>query len=147
MITAHHHIKTGIKGHLKAFIHVGKSLGVAMLVAGCAAASQTAEEAGRDDPYEQANRSVFAFNLGLDDYVLEPAAKALRTTPPQVQTALRNHVEWASMPKTAVNSALQGKGEKFPTSRWSTPRPADRRDRIQPPGSRCLAVRPLSFEF
>lgn len=111
MITAHHHIKTGIKGHLKAFIHAGMSLGVAMLVAGCAATSQTAEEAGRDDPYEQANRSIFAFNLGLDDYVLEPAAKALRTTPPQVQTALRNHVEWASMPKTAVNSALQGKGE------------------------------------
>lgn len=111
MIAFYHQIKTRITAYSKIVIRTGMLFGVAALVAGCAATSQTDEQAGRDDPYEQANRSVFAFNLGIDDYVLEPAAKALRTTPPEVQTALRNHVEWASMPKTAVNSALQGKGE------------------------------------
>ena len=97
--------------NLKTFIRCGIQLSAAMIFAGCAATPQAGEEAGRNDPYEQANRSVFAFNLRVDDYLLEPAAKALRTTPPGVQTAIRSHVEWASMPKTAVNSALQGKGE------------------------------------
>lgn len=111
MITSYPHTETGIIVNLKTFIRLGIQLSAAMIFAGCAATPQAGEEAGRNDPYEQANRSVFAFNLRVDDYLLEPAAKALRTTPPGVQTAIRSHVEWASMPKTAVNSALQGKGE------------------------------------
>lgn len=111
MITAYQQIKTNTGAVLKTFIRTAMLISFAALAAGCAATSQPEKEAGRNDPYEQTNRSVFAFNLAIDDYVLEPAAKALRTTPPEVQTALRNHVEWAGMPKTAVNSALQGKGE------------------------------------
>lgn len=84
--------------------------GLTTLLAGCAArpADSPAE---RPDPFESTNRSVFAFNLGVDDYLLEPAAKGLRQTPPAFQTALREHVEWAGLPKTALNSAFQGKAE------------------------------------
>jgi phospholipid-binding lipoprotein MlaA len=84
---------------------------LALFLTGCSAMPDSAEKSARDDPFEDANRAIFAFNLTVDDYALEPAARALRQTPPGVQTALRNHVEWASLPKTAFNSALQGKLE------------------------------------
>src|SRR6056300_57805 len=84
---------------------------LALFLTGCSAMPDSAEKSARDDPFEDANRAIFAFNLKVDDYALEPAARALRQTPPGVQTALRNHVEWASLPKTAFNSALQGKLE------------------------------------
>ena len=84
---------------------------LALFLSGCSVMPDTAEKTVRNDPFEDANRAIFAFNLKVDDYALEPAAKALRKTPPGVQTALRNHVEWASLPKTAFNSALQGKAE------------------------------------
>jgi len=84
---------------------------LALFLTGCSAMPDSAEKSARDDPFEETNRAIFAFNLKVDDYALEPAAKALRQTPPGVQTALRNHVEWVSLPKTAFNSALQGKLE------------------------------------
>jgi phospholipid-binding lipoprotein MlaA len=83
----------------------------ALLIAGCANQAELADQTGRDDPFESTNRTVFNFNLVVDDYALEPAAKGLRKTPKPVQTALRTHVEWASLPSTAVNSAFQGKAE------------------------------------
>lgn len=65
-----------------------------------------------DDPYETTNRRVFAFNSGLDSYLLEPAADAYRhAVPATAQRAVSNHVEWMSMPSTVVNSTLQGKWE------------------------------------
>ena len=64
------------------------------------------------DRYEGANRKLFAFNMGVDSYVLEPVAGAYRDTVPQGgQTAVSNHLRWASLPATAVNSTLQGKFE------------------------------------
>ena len=56
------------------------------------------------DPFEDTNRSVFAFNLAADSYVLEPVADGYRTV-------VSNHVAWAQLPSTAVNSTLQGKFE------------------------------------
>lgn len=77
------------------------------------ACSSTPDTVSMDqrDPYEETNRNIFAFNMKLDDVVLEPVAKAYRTLPGSVQTAIGNHAEWTSHPSTAVNSALQGKGE------------------------------------
>ena len=70
------------------------------------------EKTAINDPYENTNRKVFAFNLAVDDYVLEPAANLYRKTAPEpVQKGVRNYVSWAGMPLTAVNSALQGKFE------------------------------------
>ena len=70
------------------------------------------EKTAINDPYENTNRKVFAFNLAVDDYVLEPAANLYRKTAPEpVQKGVRNYVSWARMPLTAVNSGLQGKFE------------------------------------
>ena len=64
------------------------------------------------DPYEDTNRRVFAFNTGLDTYILEPTADAYRNVIPETgQQAVANHLTWLSMPSTAVNSTLQGKWE------------------------------------
>ena len=64
------------------------------------------------DRYEDANRKVFAFNMGVDSYVLEPVASGYRNTVPEGgRTAIDNHLDWASMPSTAINSTIQGKFE------------------------------------
>ena len=50
--------------------------------------------------------------MGADSYVLEPVADGYRKVAPNaVQKAVANHVEWAGLPSTAVNSTLQGKFE------------------------------------
>jgi len=70
------------------------------------------EKTAINDPFENTNRKIFAFNLAVDDYALEPAANLYRNTAPEpVQRGVSNYVSWAGMPLTAVNSALQGKFE------------------------------------
>ena len=70
------------------------------------------EKTAINDPFENTNRKIFAFNLAVDDYALEPAANLYRNTAPEpVQRGVRNYVSWAGMPLTAVNSTLQGKFE------------------------------------
>lgn len=79
---------------------------------GCSSAPQTAVTDAENDPYEQQNRAVFAFNMGVDDYVLEPAAKGYKAAvPAPARKAVSQHLEWMSLPKTAVNSSLQGRFE------------------------------------
>ncbi len=64
------------------------------------------------DHYEEDNRAVFDFNMGVDSYVIEPIASGYRNTVPKGgQTAISNHLAWAELPSTAVNSTLQGKYE------------------------------------
>lgn len=86
---------------------------VPVLALSVSACSSTPETTALDprDPYEETNRKIFAFNTKLDDVVLEPAARGYRSLPVPVQNAISNHAEWTSYPSTAVNSALQGKGE------------------------------------
>ncbi len=80
-------------------------------ISGCAGGPDKLVTDSRD-PYEETNRTIFAFNLATDDYVLEPVARTYRKAVPQpAQTALSNHVEWISLPSTAINSSLQGKFE------------------------------------
>lgn len=81
------------------------------LLAACTAMPDD-EKTAITDPYENTNRKIFAFNLAVDDYALEPAANLYKkTTPETVQKSVRNYVSWAGMPLTAVNSGLQGKFE------------------------------------
>ena len=62
--------------------------------------------------FENTNRDIFAFNMGVDSYVLEPVAKRYKSTVPDGgRRAIDNHLEWASMPSTALNSTLQGEFE------------------------------------
>ncbi|MGC6518341.1 MAG: VacJ family lipoprotein [Candidatus Puniceispirillaceae bacterium] len=84
---------------------------IASFVAGCASLPEDQRSDIRD-PYEETNRQVFAFNLAADTYVLEPVADGYRNVAPNgVQKAVSNHVNWVSLPSTAVNSTLQGKFE------------------------------------
>ena len=63
------------------------------------------------DPYEPYNRLSFAFNTETDDWVLEPAARGYLSLPEFMQVGLTNFAEWTGHPSTAINSALQGRGE------------------------------------
>ncbi len=85
---------------------------VAMLaVSGCSSLPENQRSDSRD-PFETENRKVFAFNMSFDTYVVEPVADAYRTGLPRSgQRAIGNHIKWAGMPSTAINSAIQGKAE------------------------------------
>ena len=86
--------------------------GFGMLVLGMLAGCSSTPEANRSDlrdPYETANRKIFAFNMGVDNYVLEPVAAGYRTNVPDAgRHAIDNHLDWASLPSTALNSTIQG---------------------------------------
>ena len=70
------------------------------------------QKTAESDPYENANRAVFAFNMTVDDYVLEPVSDVYRQAAPErVQKGVQNYVSWTGLPATAVNSGLQGKFE------------------------------------
>jgi len=86
------------------------SLCLTMGLGGCASSPDTVVSDARD-PYENTNRKIFAFNMKVDDVVLEPAAKGYRKLPALVRAGVTNHVEWTSYPSTTVNSAFQGKFE------------------------------------
>lgn len=80
-------------------------------LAACAAVPED-EKTAVNDMYENTNRKIFAFNIAVDDYALEPAANLYRkTTPEAIQKGARNYVSWAGMPSIALNSGLQGKFE------------------------------------
>lgn len=65
-----------------------------------------------EDPFESWNRKVFAFNDGLDRWVLRPVAKAYRTVTPEiVDTGVTNFFSNIGEIGNFANSALQGKGE------------------------------------
>lgn len=90
------------------------TIGLVTAAALLAACSSVPEEQRTDlrDKYENGNRAIFDFNMGLDSYVLEPVASGYRNVVPEGgQTAIGNHLNWASLPSTAINSTLQGKFE------------------------------------
>lgn len=79
-----------------------------LALAGCA----TVPAASRDarDPLEPINRTVYAFNDGLDKAVVRPVARGYRAVVPQfVQTGVSNFFHNAKYPVTLVNNVLQGK--------------------------------------
>ena len=86
-------------------------LAASLMLAACSS-TPVDDRTDSRDTYEQANRKVYDFNMKLDDYVLEPVASGYRKAVPEGgQRAIDNHLRWASMPSTAVNSTLQGKFE------------------------------------
>ena len=86
--------------------------GFGMLVLGMLAGCSSTPEANRSDlrdPYETTNRKIFAFNMGVDNYVLEPVAAGYRTNVPDAgRHAIDNHMDWAGLPSTVLNSTIQG---------------------------------------
>lgn len=73
-------------------------------LAGCISAGPNPE-----DPYEDFNRQVFAFNDGLDRAIIKPVAEGYRSvTTSSVREGVGNFSANLGEPLTAVNHALQG---------------------------------------
>jgi phospholipid-binding lipoprotein MlaA len=77
-----------------------------LLLAGCA----TTGERNPDDPFEGANRQVYAFNDGVDRAALKPVAEAYEEyTPKWIRTSVSNFYNNLGYPVTIANQLLQGK--------------------------------------
>jgi phospholipid-binding lipoprotein MlaA len=80
------------------------------LVAGATQAQQT------NDPFEKANRAIFGFNEALDTAVLTPVAKGYQAVVPELmRTGVTNFFGNFGDGWSAINNALQGKGEAAAT--------------------------------
>lgn len=78
------------------------------LLGGCA----TGPNANPRDPFEPFNRSMYAFNEGVDRAVLKPVAQAYNDgVPSPVRTGVRNFFANLADAWTAVNALLQGRGQ------------------------------------
>jgi phospholipid-binding lipoprotein MlaA len=76
----------------------------AFTLSGCLTAGPNPE-----DPYEDFNRQMFAFNDGLDRAVLEPVAKGYRAiTNEPIREGVGNFADNLNEPLTFVNHVLQG---------------------------------------
>ena len=67
--------------------------------------SKAAEEC-----FEGVSRSIFKFNLIIDDAILEPVAKGYKKLPSPVQSGLSNFLSNLRAPLVVVNQLLQGQG-------------------------------------
>jgi len=66
--------------------------------------------AADDDPFEQTNRSVHEFNMGVDRVLLKPVAKGYRAiTPKPVRKGVTNFFNNLREPFTFINALLQAK--------------------------------------
>ncbi|MBX2808890.1 MAG: VacJ family lipoprotein [Cellvibrionaceae bacterium] len=83
-------------------------------LSGCASTSQRDPEGSAViDPYEGFNRTMFAFNNGLDTYLLKPVAKGYQFIAPGfVEKGVRNFFANLFEVRNVVNAGLQGKGKK-----------------------------------
>ncbi|WP_161863019.1 MlaA family lipoprotein [Algicella marina] len=80
---------------------------VALGVAGCTDTSELSS--GNQDPYEDTNRKVHAFNKGLDKNLLKPTSEAYGGVVPQpVRKGISNAVTNINEPLAFINHALQG---------------------------------------
>jgi phospholipid-binding lipoprotein MlaA len=81
------------------------------LLSGCSTLREARSGPGqRLDPWENWNRKVFAFNDGLDENVIKPAAIAYSNVVPQlVREGVGNFFGNVSDAWSAINSFLQGK--------------------------------------
>lgn len=82
----------------------------ALLLSGCAT---TSGEFSKVDPYEGANRDIFAFNDTVDGYVAKPISDAYKWVTPQfVQTGIFNFFNNLKNVNVIINDVLQAKFEQ-----------------------------------
>jgi phospholipid-binding lipoprotein MlaA len=95
----------------------GKLRMMAMIVAcgltlgACATGSQQSnyDGVGIEDPMEDLNRQVFAFNTAVDNIALKPVARGYRAIVPQpIRTGVRNFLNNLRSPIVFANQILQG---------------------------------------
>lgn len=92
---------------------------IAAVMLSTLAACSPAKNPEVNDPLESWNRGVFAFNQGVDDFLLEPVARGYRyITPQPVRTGVSNFFSNVSEPVTFANALLQGDVDAAFTSFW-----------------------------
>ena len=65
------------------------------------------------DPWIGMNRSLWAFNDGLDRWIFRPVARGSRTiTPDLLEEGISNFFDNLQVPQTAMNQLLQGKPKR-----------------------------------
>lgn len=88
------------------------------MIAGCAgnekrlepAAGVSGAETSRVDPYEGFNRSMYSFNMKVDQYLLKPVADGYKfITPDFVETGVSNFFNNLKGINVVLNDVLQGK--------------------------------------
>lgn len=88
-----------------------------LTLCGCASHPDTGQQAATyeedfNDPFEDANRKIFAFNQFVDRNAIVPAAKAYRTAlPDPVRDSVRDFLNNLRAPLIFVNDTLQGQFE------------------------------------
>ena len=99
---------------------VGRILGMALLAGTLAACAGTpnddpnaSTEVEVNDPLEVPNRFIFAFNVGLDQLVLQPAGVTYRDLmPPELKVPVGNLITNLFMPLSFLHAILQGDFER-----------------------------------
>lgn len=82
-----------------------------LALSGCAQQSTTLENGY--DPAQYLNRPFHAFNKGLDTAIIRPVSKGYgAVVPATIKHVVNNEVRFLSLPKTLVNSVLQGNLER-----------------------------------
>jgi phospholipid-binding lipoprotein MlaA len=81
------------------------ALSILPLLAACSVAPPGTEI---NDPYEQVNRQVHAFNQSVDEVFLDPAGEAVSYLPDIVKDGIVNFSDNAGLPNAAANGILQG---------------------------------------
>ena len=95
-------------------------LALALLLSGCLSPPPGPDGTVDPDPYERSNRVVFAFNDGLDRFLLEPLGKGWRfITPELLRTALDDFFVNLEFPVRAVSCLGQA---RFEHAGWETVR-------------------------
>jgi phospholipid-binding lipoprotein MlaA len=85
---------------------------LAVLTSGCASRG-AAQVEPNPDPLEAINRPLYAFNDGLDRFLLRPLASGYKKVAPSpVRTSITNFFDNLRYPITIVNQFLQGKFKK-----------------------------------
>jgi len=96
-----------------------RSLVVALLalsIGACATPPEDPEERAAyeqtNDPLEPLNRTIFDFNIFVDEYVLRPVAKAYEYLPDLVRNSVRNFLRNLKSPVILANDIMQGEVER-----------------------------------
>ena len=91
----------------------GLCLAAALFVAGCASPGPPAAGGEQfNDPYENTNRQIFAFNQSVDKNVLVPVAKTYRSAfPDPIRDAIRDFLNNLRGPIILANDLLQANGD------------------------------------
>lgn len=100
------------RGTVGGLARLAASVLLAAAVAACASPPEEPLERAAwieaNDPIEDVNRQVFAFDMAVFDFVVRPLSELYGAIPPVYRQGVRNVFNNLHMPATALNSGLQG---------------------------------------